>query len=86
MLFTGIVYSFAVVFTFISYKLMYILSVVFTNIYSFASALSKLFPSYIFPSLILKFGYPDISSKSLLINVFPSDKLYKLLFPFIYIG
>ena len=37
-------------------KFMYILSVVFTNIYSFASALSKLFPSYIFPSLMLKFG------------------------------
>ena len=65
---------------------MYILSVVFTNIYSFASALSKLFPSYTFPSLILKFGYPAISSKSLLINVLFSAKLYIALFSFIYIG
>ena len=86
MLFTGIVYSFAVVLIFISYKLIYISSAVFTNIYSFASALSKLFPSYTFPSLILKFGYPVTCSKSLLINVLLSAKLYIALLLFIYIG
>ena len=86
MLFTGMVYSFAVVVIFISYRLMNILSGVFTNIYSFPSTLSKLFPSYIFPSLILKFGYPPICSNSLLINVVSSARLYIVLLLFIYIG